>query len=70
MFGKPLVLDRKHERGPGCPRVYVATKNQRRCREHQAEARRRVQRAALLAFRKRARQKRMKQRRKKTRTRS
>jgi hypothetical protein len=41
---------------PGCPRVFVGTKNQRRCRRHQAEARRQTQRRAERAFRARQRQ--------------
>jgi hypothetical protein len=39
----------------GCARVYVATRNQRFCPSHQAEARRQTQRRAMAAFRTRQR---------------
>jgi hypothetical protein len=35
----------------GCPRIYVAAKNQRYCPQHQGEARRQTQRRAERAFR-------------------
>jgi len=44
----------------GCSRVYVATKNQKFCRDHQGEARRQMQRRAEHAFRKRAEDKKKK----------
>ena len=42
---------------PGCDRVYVATKNQQYCPNHQGEARRQAQRRAERAFRDRQRDK-------------
>jgi hypothetical protein len=41
-----------------CPRVYVAGKNQRYCRRHQADAQRQTQRRAERAFRQRAKKRR------------
>jgi hypothetical protein len=51
----------------GCPRVYVAAKNQKYCAKHMAEAQRLVQRRAERAFRARQRTKRVTNTRRRTR---